>query len=76
MTQTRGKHPEEVRRVLRTALIVFLVAAAMTYVLFDIRFSVIILAVGSPSLLSLMFYLRKLEKEEVQEEVDKSPVAI
>jgi hypothetical protein len=52
-----------------------MILAVTVYVLFGILYSVVLLAMASSSLLSLSFYLRRLEKEELQESLDGSRTA-
>ena len=61
------RRTEEVRRVFRVTLAVLAIVTIMTYVLFNILYSLVILAMASPSILSLSFYLRRLKREELED---------
>lgn len=63
----RERNIQELRRSLRTALLVLAVVTILGLWIFDIRVTLFIPAMGLPSLFSLWLYLRRLEREQKEE---------
>ena len=67
MIHNQKKRIADLRGIYRRSLFAVVIVSVMAYLLLDIRYALFIIFAASSSLLSLKLYLRRLEKEEVQE---------